>query len=101
MHYEDGVRRCKCCESKLEENEQTYCKYCAPTSNAQIKTVKKPKPTVEDNRMFVEITCTECGTKCKVRTSSPEIYTEEVRKTWRCMRCKYCKLDKKRSKWQI
>jgi ribosomal protein S27E len=39
-------------------------------------------------RKFVRITCISCGKEDEIHTNDPSLYTDKVRKTYQCWKCK-------------
>lgn len=59
-------------------------------SNERRKKVKKKLQELglSKNRKFIKLTCTICGKENELRINNPDIYTEEVRKRYKCWKCK-------------
>lgn len=95
-------KKCSVCEAAITTEGADKCDYCLSLDekykdNTGPKKEKKPK--VKDSCKYVEVVCSACGQIKKVRTSTPEIYTDEVRKTWKCFVCLNPGTTK--NKWQL
>ena len=66
-------------------------------SQEQLKKVRKRLSELGLNkkRKFEHLVCCMCKKEVAVRTTTPEIYTDEVRKTWTCYPCSL-KMPKKK-----
>ena len=49
---------------------------------------------IKKRKNSVKLTCINCGNTDEIHTNNPVIYTEEIRKTYQCWKCKPAK-DKK------
>lgn len=58
-------------------------------SHEQLKRVRKRLHELGLNkkRKFVHLVCKLCRREVPVRTNTPELYTEEVKKNWICLHC--------------
>jgi hypothetical protein len=58
-------------------------------SHEQLKRVRKrlSEMGLNKKRKFVHLTCNKCKKLTDIRVNNPDIYTEELRKTWVCYLC--------------
>jgi hypothetical protein len=85
------MSKCKVCETTLEEG-QDLCQFCLDLSKQETKVevkVKKIKHNPLPQPKYVDLKCSNelCNKKVRVRVNNPELYTEEVKKTWKCVNC--------------
>jgi hypothetical protein len=63
-------------------------------SHEQLKQVRKrlSEMGLNKKRKFVHLTCTVCGSVTDVHTNDPSIYTDDVKKNWKCYKCDKMKI---------
>jgi|GEM_PF-4883535 len=88
--------RCKVCDAIAPEGQE-LCTFCQalkdqPSKKEVKKKVVKKKESLPNT---IKLTCTVCKKEYEVRASHKELYTEEVKAKWVCIRCSFKKEDHK------
>ncbi len=90
-------KRCKNCESLLEDESKELCNFCESLINN-----KNNKSTTKEKRKIIKVvekihilklTCIMCKKIWPIRATKPELYTEEIKNNWKCVLCD-CKSKK-------
>ncbi len=89
------AEKCKVCGITLQDTTKEICEVCEDINKikSHIKREEKklqPKSITRE----VRIKCIGCNKEQLITTSNPEMYTEEVRKTWKCFQCSFGKKKK-------
>ncbi len=93
-------KRCKVCGAVVEDPTKDTCNFCTqintPSTPKEEKKKKAPKVrTINGSKPTagyeIVLICSDCGKNVKVHVNNPAFYTEEVRKIWKCIKCKYIK----------